>query len=156
MVDINPDLGWVAMDYNYGKCGEGGPINPYKGGLEVKAAKIVLNLRNDTLSIISGLDGQVRIDKLSEIRTEKFENQEQTQWTEDQRFVTINGHLAVIDEPGYTTDRYWDYDTGKLLYKEAVTHPGRIHFVDEDFEIYYSIKGYFSADELILMAESVK
>lgn len=160
VVDIDPIRGWIGMDYTFGDCGYGSPINIYKGGLQVEAIKVESFFRNATLIAISGLDGQERIDKLSELRTQTFENRTQSKWTENNRFVEINGHLAVIDEPGYTTDRYWYYDpetkTKELLYKEAVTHPGRITFVDEDFEIYYTIKGYFSYNELIMMAKSIQ
>jgi len=147
--------GSLSLEYSFGPCSENTPRDPYKGGLTVRIGQVTDYLRNDTLTTISGLEGQERIDKLSELRTEKFENRTPTKWTENDRFITINGHLAIIDEPGYTTDRYWDFDSGELLYKTTVTYPGRVYFVDKDFEIYYSIKGYFSANELILMAESI-
>jgi len=155
-VDLDSNMGQVMMNYNYGHCDEGGPISPYKGGIEVRAYDVNRYLSDGYVLIVGNSTGQERIEKLSEWRAEIFENRTQTAFNESDRFITMNGQIAVIDEPGYTTDRYWDFDTGELLYKEAVTYPGKITFLDEDFEIYYSIKGYFGANELIQMAESMR
>ncbi len=159
-VDLSLDLGYVQMEYTFGPCGkEGGPVNPYKGGIQVNVRNytklMATALSNSTIATITGLSDAEKIIKHSEIRTQIYENRTETKWNADDRIVTVNGHLATIKEPGYTTDRYWSAETGELLYKEVVTYPGRISFVDKDFKNHYSIKGYFSADELKQMAESI-
>lgn len=157
VVDIDSVKGDVLVTYSFGACGEKNPTDPRKGGIVLKSSIITNTIfRNSTIIQLEGLEGQDRIDVLSELALKNLQSIDfDHDWYKDDRIVTINDHPALLTEPGYTTDRYTSFETGKLLYKERISYPGKIKFVDETFDNHYTLTGYFSANELIKMAESI-
>ncbi len=178
ITDIDPNYGLVQMIYTFGECGKDTtPTAVQKGSLQIYVQDIEVKIRDKVNYDPTYEDEALVQQELDKIRSEwesasirydpenvhptkyviTVDGQEEIQeFKHESTFRTINGHVAKIIEPGYTTEQYWDYNADQFLYAEVVQHPGQISFYSEDFRTFYSIKGFFSADELFQIAKSIE
>ncbi len=69
--------------------------------------------------------------------------------------IEINGYMTWAKPPKLATEEVL-FKNGTVLHTQKVTRPGYVTVLDEESDLVYRIEGYFSLDDLKIMAESLR